>query len=264
MQFPPPQASTSYGTSNVSGAGNIMLHQQQLPQHQGRHRPSLSDTENRAIKHLDTLIDVVKFNMEKDKPTVSSNTAGGGGRESSKRSGGVDLFGSFVTNSENKYDFFDTCPHTQCIIVPPLPNTRIPIFPEDFPPNGKKEWPLKWWGIVEPSEELTALHERAAEELGYPVGKRQKVSPRSGGGSTSMTSAAAAASGNGVVDTSTSAKNDSRTSQQHQQKQREGSGSQQGSRDGGGSNYRSQDDRRRPPPREHPNSRSLPGNRAKW
>lgn len=91
-------------------------------------------------------------------------------------------FGSFVTNSENKYDFFDTCPHTQCIIVPPLPNTRIPIFPEDFPPNGKKEWPLKWWGIVEPSEELTALHERAAEELGYPVGKRQKVSPRSGGG----------------------------------------------------------------------------------
>jgi hypothetical protein len=55
-----------------------------------------------------------------------------------------------------------------------LPNTKIPIFPEDFPPNGPKEHSLRWWGIVEPTPELLVMHERVACEVGYPIGKRKR------------------------------------------------------------------------------------------
>lgn len=47
-----------------------------------------------------------------------------------------------------QYDFFDVDENTGTIVLQP----KIPIFPEDFP-AGSKEWPLSWWGIVEPSVE---------------------------------------------------------------------------------------------------------------
>lgn len=59
---------------------------------------------------------------------------------------------------------------TNTIYVTPLPNNRMPIFPEDFPPGSvKAEWPLKWWGIHQPNESLLKLHEEKALSLGYPV-----------------------------------------------------------------------------------------------
>ena len=82
-------------------------------------------------------------------------------------------FGSFQNSSE-RHDFFDIDSKTAMSIIPPLPNTRIPIFPEDFPANGPKEWPLSWWGIQQPSQELLMMHERIAEEVGYPIRKRKK------------------------------------------------------------------------------------------
>jgi hypothetical protein len=73
-------------------------------------------------------------------------------------------------------------------LIPPLPNTRLPIFPEDFPANGPKAWPLSWWGIVEPSKELISLHENIAEESGYSVGKRRIGAAVGGEGRDSLDS----------------------------------------------------------------------------
>jgi hypothetical protein len=97
-------------------------------------------------------------------------------RESNRQGGSIELFGSFITNSENQFDFFDTDAMTNTINVTPLPNSRIPIFPEDFPPN-KSEWPLKWWGIHQPSDDLLRLHDEKALSLGYSVGNRKGGGP---------------------------------------------------------------------------------------
>lgn len=85
---------------------------------------------------------------------------------------GVDLYASFLrhkdlkstmqtnnngidSNSNDRYDFFDVDETTGTIVVQP----KIPIFPEDFPPGGIQEWPMSWWGIVDPS-----IGERKVEE----------------------------------------------------------------------------------------------------
>eukprot|EP00566_Odontella_aurita_P004726 CAMPEP_0113551238 /NCGR_PEP_ID=MMETSP0015_2-20120614/14420_1 /TAXON_ID=2838 /ORGANISM="Odontella" /LENGTH=774 /DNA_ID=CAMNT_0000452121 /DNA_START=11 /DNA_END=2331 /DNA_ORIENTATION=+ /assembly_acc=CAM_ASM_000160 len=68
------------------------------------------------------------------------------------------LNGSFANGREEKYDFFDHDSEGKVVH-----QSRIPIFPEDFEP-GQKEWPLRWWGIVEPSKELLEEHEK-----GYPA-----------------------------------------------------------------------------------------------
>mmetsp|Transcript_29471 Transcript_29471/g.32620 ORF Transcript_29471/g.32620 Transcript_29471/m.32620 type:complete len:339 (-) Transcript_29471:347-1363(-) len=41
---------------------------------------------------------------------------------------------------------------------------RIPIFPEDFPPGGPKEWPLSWWGIVNDSVTTSRGDERESRK----------------------------------------------------------------------------------------------------
>ena len=56
--------------------------------------------------------------------------------------------GSFITDSGNQYDFFDEDESGNIVLQP-----TVPIFPEDFP-EGQPEWPLSWWGVVEPSKEL--------------------------------------------------------------------------------------------------------------
>jgi len=65
----------------------------------------------------------------------------------------VDKISSSSTNQQ--YDFFDIDDTNGSIIVQP----KIPIFPEDFSPGGIQEWPLSWWGIVDPS-----IGERKVEE----------------------------------------------------------------------------------------------------
>ncbi|KAL3776265.1 hypothetical protein ACHAW5_003858 [Stephanodiscus triporus] len=145
--------------------------------------PSLSDAQKKTLRHLDTLVEVVSNKiadqMERNKQidvnsTESSGGIGSGSRENKRQreqQGNFDVFGSFITNEDNRYDFFDTDPTTNAILVPPLPNRSIPIFPEEFPP-GKKEWPLSWWGICHPSSGLLALHEKMANDLGFPIKKR--------------------------------------------------------------------------------------------
>ena len=54
----------------------------------------------------------------------------------------IDMSGSFLSN--DRYDFFDVDSQGDIML-----QAKIPIFPEDFPP-GKTEWPLSWWGIVDP------------------------------------------------------------------------------------------------------------------
>jgi hypothetical protein len=56
----------------------------------------------------------------------------------------VDLSLSFL-RTEREYDWFDLDPDGNIVLQP-----KVPIFPEDFPP-GMPEWPLSWWGIVDPA-----------------------------------------------------------------------------------------------------------------
>lgn len=92
---------------------------------------------------------------------------------------GVDLFASFLrhkdlkptiqTNGYNtesstnnlRYDFFDMEETTKTIALQP----KIPIFPEDFPAGGIREWPLSWWGIVGPSIEEKNDEEKAKSKI---------------------------------------------------------------------------------------------------
>mmetsp|Transcript_30411 Transcript_30411/g.60840 ORF Transcript_30411/g.60840 Transcript_30411/m.60840 type:complete len:391 (+) Transcript_30411:177-1349(+) len=167
---------------------------------------ALSALEQRAVKHLDELIDNVSSSLvyETNVDQITSRDY------KSKKGPSIDMvgnflfgfyfsyyaeicsrwiillkicfnpvkfdaqFGSFITNSDNKYDFFDTDPTTGTAKFTPLPNTRIPVFPEDFPPNGQKEWPLKWWGIVKPTDELLDLHDEKVTELGYEVPSKRR------------------------------------------------------------------------------------------
>jgi len=129
------------------------------------------------MKKLDDLAGIVSSNVSDD--IESNNILSVDPTEfmqrENRQGGSIELFGSFITNSENRYDFFDTDPVTNTINVTPLPNSKIPIFPEDFPPN-TSEWPLRWWGIHQPSDELLQLHDEKALSLGYPVSKRKGTS----------------------------------------------------------------------------------------
>ena len=67
------------------------------------------------------------------------------------------------------YDWFDLDDSGNIVLQP-----KIPIFPEDFPP-GKKEWPLSWWGIVDPAlgEIESRFLEAMAQVDGFEIERRQ-------------------------------------------------------------------------------------------
>ena len=133
------------------------------------------------VKKLDELAEIVSSNVSdavESSNVLSVDPREFMQRESRQQGASIELFGSFITNAENQYDFFDTDPATNTINVTPLPNSRIPIFPEDFPPNST-EWPLRWWGIHQPSDDLLQLHDEKALSLGYPVRNRKVGSPGS-------------------------------------------------------------------------------------
>ncbi|CAJ1950566.1 unnamed protein product [Cylindrotheca closterium] len=75
---------------------------------------------------------------ENDNYTLKEKSSGSAGAL-------IDLSGSMLERSE--FDWYDTDQNGNIVVQP-----KIPIFPEDFPP-GKPEWPLSWWGIVDPSVE---------------------------------------------------------------------------------------------------------------
>ncbi|KAL9190135.1 LOW QUALITY PROTEIN: hypothetical protein ACHAXT_007346 [Thalassiosira profunda] len=157
---------------------------QHLQQPQPPVRAPLTDAQRKVLKQLDDLADSVSGRLAESverETTLSVRTMdlggkGKDGRRSREKEGNIDVFGSFTTNESNKYDFFDTEPLTKAVIVPPCPS-RIPIFPEDFPPNGPKEWPLSWWGIKGPTEQFMDFHERAAKDLGFPIKRKHVPSP---------------------------------------------------------------------------------------
>mmetsp|Transcript_19270 Transcript_19270/g.53706 ORF Transcript_19270/g.53706 Transcript_19270/m.53706 type:complete len:534 (-) Transcript_19270:1643-3244(-) len=108
-----------------------------------------------------------------------------------------DLFGSFLRhkhlkktlntgsndsdgNSNLQYDFFDLDEKSGSIVLQP----KIPIFPEEFP-QGKREWPLSWWGIVDPSVEGQIVEtepkiKRDTDKGGHTKPRRERSEAQSG------------------------------------------------------------------------------------
>mmetsp|Transcript_14597 Transcript_14597/g.27445 ORF Transcript_14597/g.27445 Transcript_14597/m.27445 type:complete len:881 (+) Transcript_14597:76-2718(+) len=65
----------------------------------------------------------------------------------------IDWYGSFLpTDDEEKFDFGDMDE-----------NPPVPMFPEDFTSTKsgscRRPWPLGWWGIIPPSDELLYCHD---------------------------------------------------------------------------------------------------------
>jgi len=121
---------------------------------------SLEDNENRVLQAIGNMCD----SLNRD------------GRFQIRPGPAIDMSGSFL--SEEGYDFFDVDSHGDIML-----QAKIPIFPEDFPP-GKTEWPLAWWGIVDPAlapspkvmqvEEKIGSHERTAAIKEWPTRPNEK------------------------------------------------------------------------------------------
>ncbi|KAL3773536.1 hypothetical protein ACHAWO_000532, partial [Cyclotella atomus] len=141
-------------------------------------KPSLSQGENRIITNLDKYIDMVSsaIKQKKEKSSASNSVLdriNDGKRDAGKRGGSTDLFGSFQKHIQPSQLLFIR-PQHKTTSNPTITQYKTPNISEDFPPNGPKEHPLSWWGIVEPTSELLAMHEHVAEEVGYPIGKRKR------------------------------------------------------------------------------------------
>jgi len=131
-------------------------------------QPRHSVRGDKILKDLNTIIDKVIFHHQRSKidvgkgfgdstPEISSNLIG---HENSKpkvpsaTNSNNEMFGSFIPyTDEEKYDFFDRNEDGTPIIKEP----KIPIFPEDFK-DGQKEWPLNWWGILSPPDNILSIH----------------------------------------------------------------------------------------------------------
>ncbi len=48
-------------------------------------------------------------------------------------------------------------------------NLSVVRIDNNFPKSTRVEWPLTWWGIVKPIDELLDLHDEKVAELGYEV-----------------------------------------------------------------------------------------------
>eukprot|EP00586_Coscinodiscus_wailesii_P009883 CAMPEP_0172510352 /NCGR_PEP_ID=MMETSP1066-20121228/227791_1 /TAXON_ID=671091 /ORGANISM="Coscinodiscus wailesii, Strain CCMP2513" /LENGTH=174 /DNA_ID=CAMNT_0013289265 /DNA_START=114 /DNA_END=635 /DNA_ORIENTATION=- len=101
---------------------------------------AVKDDTMHLVSELDDLVEQVMGSDHQTRTATALNT---------RLNPGLDWNGSFLIDDSNRHDFFDHDPKTNEIIVPP----KIPIFPEDFPPN-KKLWGLKWWGIVPPPDDI--------------------------------------------------------------------------------------------------------------
>jgi hypothetical protein len=67
-------------------------------------------------------------------------------KDKTEKSNAIDWHGSFLsTDNEENLDFGDL-----------EQDHPVPMFPEDF--SKQKQWPLDWWGIIPPSDELLEIH----------------------------------------------------------------------------------------------------------
>lgn len=99
---------------------------------EGRKRSVGLDETGVAV--IDLLNEIAEDNKSKDKVPKNPNS--------------IDWYGSFIPmDHEEKYDFGNMDEY------PP-----IPMFPDDFS-SKKKQWPLSWWGIIPPSDDLLDCHD---------------------------------------------------------------------------------------------------------
>ena len=178
----PTQSQQQRPQPSRAGSETISLPQVSSSNNNNTYQPrpkttALTDKENQMIKKLGELACIVSTNVPdtNNNNILSINPKEFMQREN-RQSGTIDLFGSFVTTPDNQFDFFDTDPVTNTINITPLPNSRIPIFPEDFR-GSKSQHSLEWWGIHQPTEQLLQLHDEKASSLGYPVINRKGDSP---------------------------------------------------------------------------------------
>ncbi|EJK61522.1 hypothetical protein THAOC_17974, partial [Thalassiosira oceanica] len=152
-------------------------------QQRGRHllaarRPvPQTQAERRTLSHLEALSVLISKKVREDRQARDEAAAADPfltaldereqkrqAREKRRRedAGQTDMFGSFATNAENAYDFFDVDPVTGAAYAAPLPNDGIKVLHEEGANH-----PLDWWGVEEPDRELVEANVRLARERGF-------------------------------------------------------------------------------------------------
>ena len=146
MTPPPPQGI-------ILGSGTTHITQQQHPASLLIPCNPKEEKEKRVFEALGTMCD--SLNRQ--------------GRFQIRSGPAIDMSGSFL--SSDRYDFFDVDSQGDIML-----QAKIPIFPEDFPP-GKTEWPLSWWGIVDPvlapAPTVTEKVERTTDSKEVTVGVKE-------------------------------------------------------------------------------------------
>lgn len=95
---------------------------------QTHHSKGLSVGQQRVMSDLEQVCNVVGQDLRFSLPPSTS----------------IDLSGSFLTDHDDKDDFFDLNDAGEIVLQP-----RVPIFPEEFPP-GVAQHSLAWWGVLDP------------------------------------------------------------------------------------------------------------------
>lgn len=128
----------------------------------------VSDIENKMHKNLTALIAHVIDSRGKktsSTPHVTSDSfldimhsaEESTNKNDSTKGGVIDWDGTFLPQTiEERFDYFgDDEDYDK--------KKPIPMFPEDFK-EGQKEWPLSWWGIIKPSQEVLNMHPNLPKE----------------------------------------------------------------------------------------------------
>jgi len=108
------------------------------------------ELEQKIHKDLNVLI----FEVLEGKGRIKSNSTMKI-EDQKEKSNVIDCHGSFLpTDDQERFDFGD------------LEQDRpVPIFPEDFS-SKQKQWPLSWWGIISPSDEVLDMHDGRSRSRG--------------------------------------------------------------------------------------------------
>jgi hypothetical protein len=142
----------------------------------------LSDIENKMHKALSTLIShVIDSDGKKTSSTpqvtsdpflnITHSVEETTNKNDTSKGGLIDWDGTFIPQTmEERFDYFgDDEDYSK--------KKPIPMFPEDFK-EGEKEWPLSWWGIMKPSQEVLDMHPNLPKEYRKRSSSRSKKDDR--------------------------------------------------------------------------------------
>jgi len=107
--------------------------------------PEQTSNEYKIYKELNKLLEIVTAPKIYDGSSASN----------------INMAGTFLPQTDNeKYDFFDIDHYGEISLQP-----KVPMFPEDFSNqiNGRQEWPLSWWGVESPPEDILAMQDDKTE-----------------------------------------------------------------------------------------------------